>query len=92
MLFAYYVSEVVHKHMIMKQINKYKDETQTLFDVVTDYTYALDTLDNYDYDRLTIDKTTKQESFHATYFRSGIKRKIFFFFCIPLTYSYLCAM
>ena len=38
-----------------------------LLDVVTDYTYALDTLDNYDYERLTIDKTTKQESFHATY-------------------------
>ena len=51
----------------MKQINKYKDEKQTLFDVVTDYTYALDTLDNYDYERLTIDKTTKQEAFHATY-------------------------
>ena len=51
----------------MKQINKYKDEKQTLFDVVTDYTYALDTLDNYDYERLTIDKTTKQETFHATY-------------------------
>lgn len=43
------------------------DETNALFDVVADYTYALDTLDNYDYDRLTIDKTTKQESFHATY-------------------------
>ena len=53
--------------MIMKQINKYKDEKQTLFDVVTDYTYALDTLDNYDYERLTIDKTTKQEKFQATY-------------------------
>ena len=43
------------------------DETNALFEVVTDYTYALDTLDNYDYERLTIDKTTKDESFHATY-------------------------
>ena len=42
-------------------------ETQDLLNVVVDYTYALDTLDNYDYDRLTIDKTTKQETFHATY-------------------------
>ena len=42
-------------------------ETQDLLNVVVDYTYALDTLDNYDYERLTIDKTTKQESFHATY-------------------------
>ncbi len=29
------------------------DETNALFEVVTDYTYALDTLDNYDYERLT---------------------------------------
>ena len=43
------------------------DETNALFEVVTDYTYALDTLDNYDYQRLTIDKTTKKEPFHATY-------------------------
>lgn len=43
------------------------DETNALFKVVRDYTYALDTLDNYDYERLTIDKTTKQEPFHATY-------------------------
>ncbi len=43
------------------------DETTALFDVVTDYSYALDTLDNYDYQRLVIDKTTKEESFHATY-------------------------
>ena len=43
------------------------DETNALFEVVTDYTYALDTLDNYDYERLSIDKTTKDEPFHATY-------------------------
>ena len=43
------------------------DETNALFEVVTDYTYALDTLDNYDYERLIIDKTTKEEPFHATY-------------------------
>ena len=43
------------------------DETNALFEVVTNYTYALDTLDNYDYERLTIDKTTKEEPFHATY-------------------------
>ena len=33
------------------------DETTALFEVVTDYTYALDTLDNYDYERLSIEKT-----------------------------------
>ena len=43
------------------------DETTALFEVVTDYTYALDTLDNYDYERLIVEKTTKQEAFHATY-------------------------
>ena len=43
------------------------EENKALFEVVTDYTYALDTLDNYDYERLTIDKTTKEEPFHATY-------------------------
>ena len=43
------------------------DETNALFEVVTDYTYALDTLDNYDYERLSIDKTTKDDPFHATY-------------------------
>ena len=43
------------------------DETNALFEVVTDYTYALDTLDNYDYERLNIEKTTKEEPFHATY-------------------------
>ena len=43
------------------------DETNALFEVVADYAYALDTLDNYDYERLTINKTTKEEPFHATY-------------------------
>lgn len=56
------------------------DETNALFEVVTDYTYALDTLDNYDYERLIIDKTTKQEHFHATYENAmeaidGLRRK-----------------
>ncbi len=43
------------------------DETQAIFDVVLDYTYALDTLDNYDYERLTVNETTPEERFHATY-------------------------
>ena len=44
-----------------------EDETQAIFDVVLDYTYALDTLDNYDYERLTVRETTPEERFHATY-------------------------
>ncbi|MBQ9214718.1 MAG: virulence protein RhuM/Fic/DOC family protein [Bacteroidales bacterium] len=43
------------------------DDATALIDVVLNYNYALDTLDNYDYERLKIDKTTKAEHFHATY-------------------------
>ena len=43
------------------------DESNALFEVVTDYTYALDTLHNYEYPRLTIQGTTQEEPFHATY-------------------------
>ena len=43
------------------------DETNALFNVVTDYTYALDTLDSYDYQRLTINDTTSEAPFQATY-------------------------
>ena len=43
------------------------DETTALFNVVTDYTYALDTLDSYDYQRLTVSDTTSEAAFHATY-------------------------
>lgn len=52
---------------IMKQEIADNVESRDLLNVVVDYTYALDTLDNYDYERLTIDKTTKEEPFHATY-------------------------
>ena len=41
---------------------------QALFDVVVVYTYALDTLANYDYERLCIERTTSPEApFRATY-------------------------
>ena len=43
------------------------NEARDLVKVVTDYTYALDTLDNYDYQRLTISDTEGTERFHATY-------------------------
>lgn len=42
-------------------------EATGLLRVVTDYTYALDTLDKYDYQQLEIDKTTTTERFRATY-------------------------
>ncbi len=43
------------------------DENQALFDIVVDYAYALDTLDDYDYQRLGVKETTQEEKFQATY-------------------------
>lgn len=43
------------------------EEYGGLFNVISDYVYALDTLDHYDYQSLSIQKTTKEESFRATY-------------------------
>ena len=42
------------------------EQIKSIFEVVKDYTYALDTLDSYDFQTLTIMSTTK-EQFHATY-------------------------
>ena len=44
-----------------------EEQAKELFAVVKDYTYALDTLDAYDYQSLEISDTTLQEKFHATY-------------------------
>ena len=43
------------------------EENQALFDIAVDYTYALDTLDDYDYQRLGVKETTQEEKFQATY-------------------------
>jgi len=78
---GYAINEDIRKHQIaelrqliqvlgraiQQQPAKTTDESNALFDVVVDYTYALDTLDNYDYQRLHIAKTTKEEPFPATY-------------------------
>jgi prophage maintenance system killer protein len=42
-------------------------EASGLLRVITDYTYAFDTLDRYDYQSLSIEKTTAREPFRATY-------------------------
>ena len=42
------------------------EQIKSIFDVVRDYTYALDTLDSYDYQTLTV-RSTSKECFHATY-------------------------
>ena len=43
------------------------EEYGGLFNVISDYVYALDTLDHYDYQSLSIQKTTKEEPFRVTY-------------------------
>ena len=43
------------------------DEYSGLFNVIGDYVYALDILDGYDYRSLSIEKTTREEPFRATY-------------------------
>ena len=42
-------------------------EYEGLFSVISDYVYALDTLDRYDYQSLGISQTTREEPFRATY-------------------------
>lgn len=58
--------QIVGRTMQSKAIES-TDETQAIFDVVVDYTYALDTLDNYDYERLNVSETTPEIRFRATY-------------------------
>ena len=58
--------QIVGRTMQSKAIES-TDETQAIFDVVVDYAYALDTLDNYDYERLTVKETTPEAHFRATY-------------------------
>ena len=78
---GYAVNERIHKELIgelrqlvgmlgrtiQNQPVLSTDETNALFDVVVDYTYALDTLDDYDYQRLVVKEITPEEKFHATY-------------------------
>lgn len=47
--------------------DKLTEDSRSLLNVVVDYTYALDTLDRYDYQELRIEDTTGKEVFHATY-------------------------
>ena len=42
-------------------------EALNLVKVVSDYAYALDTLDKYDYQQLTVEQTTNEAKFRATY-------------------------
>lgn len=43
------------------------EDALNLVKVVTDYAYALDTLDRYDYQQLAVEQITNEVKFHATY-------------------------
>ena len=63
------LSQLVHilGRTISSQPELSNKENLDLTSVVTDYTYALDTLDRYDYQKLKIEKTTFENKFIATY-------------------------
>ncbi len=63
------LSQLVHilGRTISSQPELSNKENLDLISVVTDYTYALDTLDKYDYQKLKIEKTTFENKFIATY-------------------------
>ena len=56
------LENVFSQNLIMAE-----QQAKELFAVVKDYTYALDTLDAYDYQSLEISDTTLQEKFRASY-------------------------
>jgi len=52
---------------VLKNKELTSDEATGLLRVVTDYSYALDILDRYDHQQLTLDGTSDQQLFTATY-------------------------
>lgn len=62
-------AELARLNLFLKYIGNTEagDQIHSIFDVVRDYTYALDTLDGYDYQNLEIKNTSSKETFHATY-------------------------
>ncbi len=63
------LKQVVHvlASTLKNQEQLTSEQSKGLLAVVTDYVYALDTLDKYDYQQLTIEQTTQGNKFHATY-------------------------
>jgi prophage maintenance system killer protein len=63
------LKNVVHlmSRALSLQENVPDNEYGGLINVISDYVYALDTLDRYDYQSLSIDKTTSEEPFRVTY-------------------------
>ena len=63
------LSQLVHilGRTIQSQPELSNTDSHELIKVVTDYTYALNTLDRYDYEQLSIERTTPETKFQATY-------------------------
>ncbi len=63
------LSQLVHilGRTIQNQPLLTNDENKELISVVSDYNYALDTLDRYDYQQLAVSNTTPTQKFRATY-------------------------
>ena len=68
---GYRVKSINGTRFMSRAITLQEKATETeysgLFNVIIDYVYALDTLDRYDYQTLSIESTTKKEPFRATY-------------------------
>ncbi len=52
---------------VKSQENLSSDESDGLFSVISDYVYALDTLDKYDFQELSVENTISEDRFYATY-------------------------
>jgi prophage maintenance system killer protein len=65
------LKELQESVKILGNILNYKelsnDESYGLLKIISDYAYALDVLDKYDYQALTIEATTKGTKYHLTY-------------------------
>ena len=60
------VVQLMSRAIILQQ-SVTNGEYEGLFNVISDYVYALDTLDKYDFQSLNIEQPTKGEPFRATY-------------------------
>ena len=54
------------ENVFSKELLLTSDQATDLFDVIRDYTYALDTLDAYDYQSLKLADTTAQGAFRTS--------------------------
>ena len=61
--FRIWANKVLKEYLV----KGYAEDALNLVEVVSDYTYALDTLDKYDYQQLAVEQTTNDVKFHATY-------------------------